>query len=75
MTKPLEQLVKEYGNACYANDNDDLVIELEREIMNRIKPIGYLPAYVVRTISNDGAWDSFTLSRERSDPTDIEVFL
>lgn len=39
------------------------------------KPIGYLPAYAVRTISNDGAWDSFTLSRERSDPTDIEVFL
>lgn len=73
--KSLEQLIKEYGTACYADDNDDLTLTLEREILNRLKPIGYIPRYSAGIIKRDGMWDACTLYRTKVDPTDVEVFL
>ena len=31
----------------------------KREILSRLKPIGYIPAYAARIIHNEGSWDAF----------------
>ena len=50
-------------------------LQSEREILSRLKPIGYIPAYAARIIHNEGSWGAFNLYRTKTDSTDVEVFL